>query len=111
MLILGWNTLRVKLGIDVMPSLKSKAQHGHGLMKQALEGGGARGGVSSWNVDMTVKDTQATGNVCLLLEPRDELDELVEDVAARSPVILLEVGDAMITRREVLVTMVDCSQG
>lgn len=42
------------------------------------------------------------------VEPRDEL---VEGVVERSPVMLLEVGDTMIARREALVRIADAVLG
>lgn len=87
-LILRWE--------DVIP-------YGKELIGQALEGGNTRGGVSSWNGDMTVKGTQAADSVSAAVEPRDEL---VQDVVEGIPAMLLEVGDAMIASREVLVAIV-----
>ena len=53
----------------------------------------SRGGISLWHVAATMKGIQATGKVAAALEPRDEF---VEDVVARRPAMLIEVGDEVI---------------
>ena len=68
---LGSETLREKLGIDVMASLKSRP-----------EDVGSRSESSLRHVAVTMKGMQAAGKVAAAMEPRDEF---VEDVVAQRP--------------------------
>ena len=81
-LIIGSKTLRKKLGIDVMASLKGKAQGGDRLSGEMPEDVGYRRGISFRHVAVTMKSMQAAGKVAAAMEPRDEF---VEDVVVRGP--------------------------
>ena len=105
-LILGSKTLREKLGIDVMASLKGKAQGGDRSSGDMPEDVDSRGGISLRRVAVTMKGMQAAGKVAAAMEPRDEF---VEDVVARGPAMFMEVGDEVIARREALMAAVDAA--
>ena len=106
-LILGSKTLRKKLGIDVMASLKGKAQGGDRSSGDMPENIGSRGGISLRRVAVTMKGMQAADKVAAAMEPRDGF---VEDVVARGPAIFMEVGDEVIARREALMAAVDAAR-
>ena len=97
-LILGSKTLRKKLGIDVMASLKGKAQGGDRSSGDMPEDVGSRGGISLRCVAVTMKGMQVAGKVAAAMEPRDEF---VEDVVARGPAMFMEVGDEVISRQDI----------
>ena len=105
-LILGSKTLREKLGIDVMSSLKGKAQGGGRSSGDMPEDVGSRGGISLLRVAVTMKGIQAAGKVAAAMEPRDES---VEDVVARGPAMFMDVGDEVIASREALMAAVDAA--
>ena len=105
-LILGSKTLREKLGIYVMTSLKGKAQGGDRSSGGMSEDVDSRGGISLRRVAVTMKGLQAAGKVAAAMEPRDEF---VEDVVARGPAMFMEVGDEVIARREALMAAVDAA--
>ena len=71
-LIPGSKTLRDKLGIDVMASLKGKAQGVDRSSGDMPEDVGSRGGISLRRMAVTVKGMQAAGKVAAAMEPRDE---------------------------------------
>ena len=106
MLILGSKTLREKLGIDVMASLKAKAQCGDRSSGDIPEDVGSRGGILLRHVAVRMKGMQAAGKVAAAIEPRDGF---VGDVVARGSAILMEVGDEVIAHREVLMAAVDAA--
>ena len=103
-LIIGSETLREKLGIDVMASLKGNAQGSDRLSGEMPEDVGYRRGISLRHVAVTMKGIQAAGKVAAAMEPRDEF---VEDVVARGPSMFMGVGDEVIARREALMAAVD----
>ena len=105
-LILGSKTLREKLVIDVMASLKSKAQGCGRLSGDMPEDVDSRGGISLRRVAVTMKGMRAAGKVAAATKPRDEF---VEDVVARGPATFMEVGDEVIARREALMAAVDAA--
>ena len=105
-LILGSKTLREKLGIDVMASLKGKAQGGDRSSGDMPEDVGSRGGISLRRVAVTMEGMQAAGKLAAAMEPRDEF---VEDVVVRGPAMFMEVGDEVIARREAQMTAVDAA--
>ena len=105
-LIVGSKTLREKLGIDVMASLKGKAQGGDRSSGDIPEDVGSRDGISLRRVAVTMKGMQAAGKVAAAMEPRDEF---VEDVVARGPAMFMEVGDEVIARWEALMAAVDAA--
>ena len=98
-LILQSKTLREKLGIDTMPSLKSKAQGGDTSRGEMPEYVGSRGRMPLRNVAVTVRGMQGEGKKASALEPRYEF---VEDVVARGPAMFREVGEEVIDRRKAL---------
>ena len=105
-LILGSKTLREKLVIDVMASLKSKA-HGCDRLSGGMPGDvDSCGGISFRRVAVKMKGMQAAGKVAAATEPRDEF---VEDVVARGPATFMEVGDEVTARREALMAAVDAA--
>ena len=108
MLILGPNTLREKLGIDVMVSSKGKVQSVYRSSGDVPEDVGFRDGISLRHVAVTMKGMQAADKVAAAMEPQDEF---VEDVVARGPVMFMEVGDKVIARREALMAVVDAALG
>ena len=105
-LILGSKTLREKMGIDVMASLKSKAQGGDRSSGDMPEDVSSRGGISLRRVAVTMKGMQAVGKVAAAMEP---WDEFVEDVVARGPAMFMDVGDEVNARREALMAAVDAT--
>ena len=105
-LTLGSKALREKLGIDVMASLKSKAQGDDRSSGDMPKDVGSRGGISLRRVAVTMKGMQAAGKVAAAIEPRDEF---VGDVVAQGPAMFMEVGDEIIARREVLTAAVDAA--
>ena len=105
-LILGSKTLREKLGIYVMASLKDKAQGGDRSSGDMTEDVGSLGGISLRRVAVTMKGMQASGKVAAAMEPRDDF---IEDVVARGPAMFMEVGDEVITRLEALMAAVDAA--
>ena len=100
-LILGSKTLREKLGIDVMASLKGKAQGGDRSSRDMPENVGSRGGISLRRVAVTMKGMQAAGKVAAAMEPQYEF---VEDVVAWGPAMLMELGDEVIARQNIYTT-------
>ena len=97
-LILGSKTLREKLGIDFMASLKGKAQGGDRSSGDMPEDVGSRGGISLRRVAVTMKGMQAAGKVAAAMQPRDEF---VEDVVTQGPAMFMEVGDEVIARQDI----------
>ena len=98
-LILGSKTLREKLGIDIMASLKGKAHGGDRSSGDIPEDVDSRGGISLRRVAVTMEGKKAAGKMATAMEPRDEF---VDDVGARGPAMFMEVGDEGIARRETL---------
>ena len=105
-LILGSKTLREKLGIDVMVSLKGKAQGGDRSTGEMIEDVVSRGGIPLRHVAVTMKGMQAAGKVAAAMEPRDEF---VENMVVRGPAMFMEVGDEVIARQEALMTAKDAA--
>ena len=103
-LILGSKTLREKLGIDVMSSLKGKAQGDDRSSGEMSEDVDSSGGISLRNVALMMKGMQAEGKVAAAVELRGEF---VEDVMAREPEMFMKVGGEVIARREALMARVD----
>ena len=101
--ILGSKTLRKKLEIDVMASLKGKAQGGDRSSGGMPEHVGSRGVISLRRVAVTMKGMQAASKVVTAMEPRDEF---VEDVVARGPAVFMEVGGKVIARWKALMAAV-----
>ena len=105
-LILGSKMLREKLGIDVMASLKGKAQGGDRSSGDMPEDVGSLGGISLRRIAVTMKGMQTAGKVATAVEP---LHEFVEDVVACGPAMFMEVGDENIARREALMAAVEAA--
>ena len=105
-LILGSRTLREKLGIDAMASLKGKAQGGDRSGGNMPEDVGSRGGISLRRVAVRMKDMQAAGKVAAAMESRDEF---VEDVVTRGPSMFMEVSNEVIACREALMVAMDAA--
>ena len=97
-LILGSKALREKLRIDVMASLKGKAQGGDRSSGDMPEDVGCRGGISLRRVAVTMKSVQAAGKVSAAMEPRDAF---VEDVVARGPAMFMEDSNEVIARQDI----------
>ena len=103
-LILGSNTLREKLGIDVTAFLKDRAQSSDRSNEDKPEDVGSRGEISLRRVAVTMKGIQAVSKVAAATEPRHAF---VEDIVARGPAMFMELGDEVIARREALMVAVD----
>ena len=88
-LILGSKTPPEKLGIDVMASLKGKAQGGGRSSGDIPEDVGSRGGISLRRVAVTMRGMQAADSVAAAMEPRDAF---VEDVVARGPATFMTLA-------------------